>query len=151
MPNERKIGQRIREGLYDVSDMTDTYEVIQLEVQEDQDDSDWWVLDGWRSTPPKPARRTKMADGSVKRDGFYSFDWVITYMSFGMLAYWLDRFLPNGADAASVTVMTYDENDEAVFLQCIINRPELPGDGEPTMGGWMNVRWRFDTGVVITD
>lgn len=149
MAEERKTGQRIREGLHDATDVGTSYEVIQLEVQEDQDDPDWWVLDGWRSTPPRPARRTKFADGSAGKDGFYSFEWVISYMTFGMLAYWLDRFLPDGAEAAPVTVMAYDENDVAVFFQAMINKPSLPGDGQPTFGGWMQVTWKFDTATPI--
>lgn len=149
MPNERKTGQRIREGLHDATDVDASYEVIQLPTQADQDDPDWWVIDGWRSTPAKRARRSKLADGSATRDGFYSFQWVISYKTFDMLAYWNGRFLPDGAEAAPVTVMTYDENDDPIFLQCMINRPDLPGDGDPTFGGWMNVRYVFDFGEVI--
>jgi len=150
MPNERKTDQRIRPGLHPVSDVTSSFAVSGFAVQSDQDDADWWVLDGWRSTPPRPARRVKLTDGSAAKDGFYSFDWVISYMTFGMLAYWLDLLLPDGVEAAEVTAMTYDENDVAVYLQAIINKPSLPGDGEPTFGGWKNVRWAFDSGVIIT-
>lgn len=149
MPNGRNSGQRIRSGLYAAGALTSTYEVSRLAVQSDQPLSIPWGIDSFASRPPIPARITTNADLSRTPDGFYEFDWVTSYHTFGMFGYWVASFLPADVESADVTVMTYDEEDAAMYLQALIHRPH-PGDGMTAVkGGWGDIHWRFTRGVAI--
>jgi len=151
MPNARNTGHRIRSGLQTAAAMTSTYEVESLPVQSDQPDADAWTIAGDGTTPPRPARVIVNADLSVSADGFLEFEWRMSYMSFGMLDYWLTTFLPSGVQDADVTVMTYNERDVAMYVQCKMRKPVFPSaDAQVVPGGWGNVIWRFKKGVEVT-
>lgn len=146
----RSVGHRIRSGTHTVANLTSTYEVSALPVQSDQSPILWQVA-GEGSTVPTPARVVTQADLSRAADGFYSFQWRFSFMTFGMVSYWLTTYLASGVRSADVTVMTYDATNTAVYLQCLINRPEFPSsEAQISPTGWSNVIWRFTRGVIIT-
>jgi len=151
MPTTRATDHRIRSGTQAVVDVTSTYSVTARSKASDQPtDPNFWIIDTLQSTAPKPARVATMLDLSQAADGFYSWQWVISHMTNGMLTLWYTDFLPSGARSGVVTVRTYTDADVSVYLTGVVYRPNLPGDGTPILGGWANVVWRFDRGVVIT-
>lgn len=147
MVNARQTGQRIRSGLQVVANVTSAYAVKSLAVQSDQDDSLPWILAGKLCTWPKPARVVQYMDQSQDADGYYLFQWGFSYMTFGMYSFWRASFLPSGVWSAAVTVMTYDDTDTAVYLQCSINRPTTLTN---EVGGYRDVIFTFSQGVIIT-
>lgn len=150
MPVGRKIGQKIITGTVASSSLTDTYLVTAFPVQSDQNDACPWIIDGSGTTTPTAARISTNADLSRSDDGFYSWAWRMVYMTFGMVNYWNTALLPAGAWSAPVTVLTYDENNLAVYLNATIWRPNFPGpDAQYAPGGWGNVIWRFNAGTII--
>ena len=151
MPTMRLIGHRIRAGTHTVVNITSTYEVTALPVQGDMDTYPIeWLPPDDSSTPPVRARIETAADGTRLSDGFYEFQWRFSYMTFGMLTHWLNTFLPSGAESAAVSVMTYDNTNTAVYLNCTLIRPTLPGDAAPAPGGWRDITFRFTGGTIIT-
>lgn len=149
MPTARKTGHRIRAGLYAAAALTSTYEVRQMAIQSDQPLTAPWGINSRESKPPAPARITSNADKSKSIDGFLNCSLKMSYMTFGMWGYWLDSFLPGNAESSDVTVMVYDEEDVEVYLQGLIYRPR-PGNGMVAVqGGWAEVEWVIERGVVI--
>lgn len=150
MPTGRKTGQKIISGTVASSALTSSYLVTAFPVQADQNDSCPWIIAGDGTTTPTAARISTNADLSRSPDGFYSFAWRMVYMTFGMTSYWINTLLPGGVWSAPVTVLTYDENDLAVYLQATLWRPNYPGsDAQYMPGGWGNVIWRFNAGTII--
>lgn len=151
MATARLTGHRIRSGTQTVGNVTSTYAVTAFPIQTDMTHGElWYAPDAQGTTIPKRARRSLMADGSARRDGFYEWQWRFRYWTHDMLAYFLTNYLSSGAQSALVTVMTYDETDTAVYLTCTVYRPELPGDGEAVPGGWKDVIIHFRGGEIIT-
>lgn len=147
----RLTGHRIRSGLQVVGSVTSSYAIENFAKQSDQFDVAAWTIAGEGTTPPQPARVSNNADGSKSDDGFYSWVWRMSYMSFGMMSYFLTQTGLTSARTADVTVMTYNELDVAVYLQCKITRPLMPGpDAQYAIAGYQNVLWRFSNGVIIT-
>lgn len=150
MPVARSTGWRIASGHISAAALTSAYEVTALPVQSDQDFSTPWTLASRLCQTPTPARVTTNADLSRSPDGFYSWRWGLTYMSFGMTDYWNSTFLPGGAWSAPVTLMDYDENNQAVFYQATLWRPNYPSDkAQYITGGWANVIYDINRGVQI--
>mgnify|MGYP000193221880 CR=1 FL=1 len=150
-PTQRATAHRMRPGTHPAANVTSpTYDVAGFPEQADQDaEVQQWVFDTLKSTPPK-RRVVEYADGSAGEDGDWQFELVISYLSLLMLKYLLDTFLPGGAQSGLVTVMTYTDTDTAIFVQCALIRPNLPGDGEAVYGGWRDVVLRFKKGTVVT-
>ena len=150
MPVARAEGWRLRSGTHAASDVSSTYNVVDFTVQADQSHAIPWTIDSAGTTPPKHKRIVQNADESWAADGFAEWSWRMSYMTNGMLSFWLAAFLPAGVKSAAITAMTYDETDTAVFYQALIKRPEFPGpDAQYASGGWGNVIWRFARGVQI--
>jgi hypothetical protein len=150
MPVARLEGHRLRAGTHAASALTSTYNVEDFPVQSDQNDACPWTIDGAGTTPPKPARIVTNGDLSRSPDGEYTWQWRMSYMTNGMLSYWLATFLPGGVESANVTVMTYDKTDTAMFLTAKLWLSDFPGpDAQYANGGWGNVIWRFVAGVQI--
>lgn len=150
-PNQRATGHRMRPGTHPAANVTSpTYDVSEFPEQLDQDrEVQQWVFDTLRSVPPH-RRVVVLGDNSASEDGFYEFEMVFSYLSNLMLKYLLDTFLPSGARSGLVTVMTYTDTDTAIFVQCTLLRPNLPGDGEAVFGGWQNVILKFTGGTVVS-
>lgn len=146
MPTARLTAQRIRSGTQAVVDVTTAYAVTARTVQSDQDIIPW-ALAASLTTAPRRARASVMADESAYEDGTYRFQWGVSIMTHLMYKVWCDDFLPSGAARANVTVMTYDEYDVAVYLQCKIIRPTSLNR---VIGGYRDVIWEFAGGVIIT-
>jgi hypothetical protein len=150
MPAGRAEGWRIRAGTHAASDLTSTYNVVDFALQSDQSHATPWTIDSAGTTPPKHKRVVQNADESWSPDGTVEWAWRMGYMTNGMLSYWLATLLPAGVYSATVTAMTYDATDNAVFYQALIKRPDFPGpDAQYAIGGWGNVIWRFAGGVQI--
>lgn len=145
----RKTGHRIKAGTTTVVLLTSTYAITAFPMQSDQPDDALWELAGDPKAIPTPARISSNADGSKSADGFYTFEFRFSYMTFLMVKYWLDTFLAGGVQSAAVTVMAYDETDTAVFLTALLLKPNL-SEATKFTGGYTNVVWRFVLGVVIT-
>lgn len=151
MPIARLTGHRIRTGTQIVADVTSTYAITAFPAQTDMTGGVlWYAPDARGTTIPRRARRSLLADGTARRDGFYEWQWKFTYWTHDMLGYFLTTYLSSGVQSALATVMAYDETDTAMYLTCTVYRPELPGDGEAVIGGWKDVIIRFRGGAVIT-
>lgn len=154
MPTARLVDHRIRAGTYGVSDITSGYAVTALAVQTDMHPAGltWvdWLPPTKASMPPRRLRFSENADGSISADGPYVFEWRFSYWTMDMLTLWRTTFLPSGVESAAVSVMTYTEEDIAVYLNCTLKNSHFPGDGEAEAGGWKNLIWRFSQGTIIT-
>lgn len=150
MPVPRLEVHRIRLGTHAVGSVTSTYEVREIALQSDQDPyATPWLVRGRDSNPVIRARSSDVADLTKVEDGFYQFTWSFSYFTFGMVAYWNGTLL-GGAVSPAVTVMTYDQNNVAVYLTCTASALRFPRDGESHPGGWKNVRMEFVGGTIIT-
>jgi len=144
----RATGWRLRSGIWQPADVTDSYAVYSFPIQNDQSFIRW-EINGDGSNPLAPARIVSTGDLMRSADGFYTFSWLMDYLTFGMLDYMLDTFLPGGVESAEVTAMTYDDLNAAQFVQCIIHRPR-PGSGmQYAPAGWAAVNWQFERGVIV--
>lgn len=137
-------GHRIRSGTHAVVDLTSTYEVRLLATQTDQDAGARW---GVNSTIAIPARLRTAISGKVVADGYYTFQWTFTGMTFDMFDYFCDQFLPSNVWSAAVTVMQYDRGNDAQYFTATILRPASP----PIITiGYQNVTFDFIKGTIIT-
>ena len=150
-PVESLTAHRMRAGHHPAANVTSpTYDFASFPEQTDQDaEIERWAFDTTRSVPPH-RRVVQYADDSAGEDGEYEFELVIDYLSKLMLKYIHDTFFAGGARSAPMTVMTYTDTDQPIFVQCTWLRPTLPGDGEATFGGWRGVKFRFIGGAVVT-
>lgn len=153
MVDARLEGQRFRLGTWTVSDLTATYELrneTSFPIQTDQDAFVTpWLVRTRDTTPPTRARSVEAMDGTTIEDGFYQFQWSFSYWTFDMAKYWNATKL-GGAKTVTATVMTYDANNEAIYLVCKTSKLVFPRDGQPWPGGYRDVIVRFTRGVVIT-
>ncbi len=150
MPVSRSTGQRIAAGTLTAASLTSAYAITSLPVQSDQDYSTPWVVDGSLCTTPTPARVTSNGDLSRSPDGFTAWRIGFTYMSFGMTDYWNDTFLPGSVWSAPITIMDYDENNQAVFYTATLYRNNYPSDkAQYIVGGWGRVIFDIEAGTQI--
>lgn len=150
MPVARAEGWRLRSGTHTAANLTSTYNVVDFAMQSDQSHAIPWTIDSAGTTPPKPARIVTNADLSRSADGFYGWQWRISYMTNLMVSYWLTDFLPGGVQSASITALTYNETDAVTYWTATLWKPEFPSsDAQYAAGGWGNVIWRFTRGVQI--
>lgn len=150
MPTARGTGQRIAAGTLSAAALTNAYDITALPVQSDQDFSCPWILSASLCTTPTPARVTTNGDLSRSADGFTSWRIGFTYMTFGMTSYWNDTFLPGGVWSAPITIMDYDEDNQAVFYQATIYRPNYPSDkAQYITGGWARVTYDIAKGTQV--
>lgn len=67
-----------------------------------------------------------------------------------MFEYWNDTLLPGGAWSAPVTVMDYDDSNQAIYYTATIWRPAAPSDKAGYItGGWSPVIYDITRGVQI--
>jgi len=138
----------LRSGLWQPADVDEGYAVYNFPIQSDQSYVRW-EINGDGSTPLTPARIVSTGDLMRSADGFYKFSWLMDYLTFGMLDYMLDTFLPDGAESGEVTAMTHDDLNVARFVQCIIHRPRPASEMQYAPAGWARVNWQFERGVVV--
>lgn len=152
MPVGRQTGHRLRSGLWLPTDVDSSYAVSALPVQTDMGLLPLWGINAQESDPPKYARITTNADLSQSGDGFLTFSWVFSFMTFLMLDAWFDSFLPSGIQSAPVTVMTYDETEVARFIQATLLRTVFPSqEARAVPSGWGGVKWTFVLGTEVFD
>ena len=153
MPTARLEGHRIRLGTHTVAALTSSYALSNetaFPLQTDQDPfATPWIVRGRETLPPARARSVEALDNTTIEDGFWLFQWSFSYFTFDMLKYWNGTLL-GGAASAAVTVMTYDQNDEAVYLTCKTSKIAIPRDAAYHPGGWRDVTVKFREGTVIT-
>lgn len=152
MPTSRATDHRILSGTHPTSDFSGTTGAVKsrTKASDQPTDPNFWIIDTLQSTAPRAARTTTMLDLSADDDGYYSWQWVMSVMTSGMLTLWYADFLPSGAASGLVTVRTYTDADVSVYLTATIYRPVFPQDGQRILGAYANVIWRFDGGTVIT-
>lgn len=148
----RGTDHRLRSGTQAVVDVTTTYAISAITVPSDGlADADFYVVNGELSIPIQPTRISGSADGSEGDDGPVKFDWVFDYFSMDMATNFLTAAGLLTTRSAPVTVMTYDELNNAKFVQCTIHRPLLPGpDAQYWRDGYNKIRFRFTNGIIIT-
>lgn len=150
MPVARLEGWRVRAGTHAASALTSTYNVQDFPIQSDQNDASPWDIDSLGTTPPKYDRIVTNGDKSRSPDGFANWQWRMSYMTNGMLSYWLATLLPGEAESAEITALTYTATDAATYWTALISKPEFPSaDAQVAIGGWNNVIWRFTRAVQI--
>lgn len=144
----RHTDQRIRATWVTQAALTSSYAVSAIPTQTDQDiDQMPWVLDGRLHVPVRYQRYAMTADQRYTEDGGLIGQWGFSFMSFGMLNYWLATLLA-GLVSGPVTIMDYDNTETVKYVQCYMHKPLLPGDGEWTPAGWKNVIWKWTGGVI---
>lgn len=100
---------------------------------------------------PQLSQYTTNLDGSMRGDGFYSVTWTFAYWTFSMHLLVLQQFFSSGAAySAAVSLMTYDQNNVAVYLTATCDQPRAGVHMEPEVGGWKNVKLVFHDGAIIT-
>lgn len=150
MPTARSTGQRIAAGTLTAAALTDAYAITALPVQSDQGLGVPWILSAGLCATPTPARVTTNADLSRSPDGFYSWKIGFRYMTFDMTDYWNDTFLPGGVWSAPITIMDYNETNQAMFFTATIWRPNYPSDKAGYItGGWSPVIYDITAGTQI--
>lgn len=150
MVTARLTAQRIASGTISASSLTSAYAITALPVQSDMDSSTPWILAASLCTTPTPARITTNADQSRSADGLTTWRIGFSFMTFGATDYWNDTFLPGGVWSAPITIMDYDENNQSVFYQATLYRPNYPSDkAQYITGGWARVIYDVAAGVQI--
>lgn len=150
MPTARSTGQRIAAGTLTASALTTTYLITALPVQSDMDSSTPWILSAALCQTPTPARVVTNADLSRSADGFYSWQIGFDYMTLGATDYWNSTFIPGEAWSAPITIMDYNENNEAMFFNALIWKPNYPSDkAQYIVGGWAKVIYSITRGTQI--
>lgn len=151
MATARLTGHRIRAGTQIVANVTTAYAITAFPAQTDMVNGEQWLAPVAQGTTiPKRARISRLADGTARADGFYTWQWKFSYWTHDMLSYFLTTYLGSGVESALCTVMAYDNTDTAVYLTATVYRPQLPGDGDAVVGGWRDVIIRFSGGAIIT-
>lgn len=79
-------------------------------------------------------------------DGFRIWQWVFSYWTNGMLAYFKTTY-PHGS---TVTVGDYDDENHALYLTAVLLHPRPETHMESDEGGWKTVRIRFIKGRIIS-
>jgi hypothetical protein len=155
VPSARNDDPRLRSGIYGSSGITSAYAVSAWTVASDQKQNGVIVapwIGPYQMIPPRRARVTIAADGTAREDGFYSgifgpFD----YWTFGQMSYFTSTYLSGGVLSALVSMMVWDENDSALYLNATIYRPIINSqfrDMEPAPGGWQNIGIRYGFGEI---
>lgn len=150
MPTPRNDGQRLRFGTYTSTDITSGYAIKSWANQTDQ------IVDNqvdvpWagpvKCLPPQRARIVIAADGTASEDG-----WLkgvlgkFSYWTFDMTGYVMTTIFPSGARSSLVSMMLFDEDDDAVYVNATMYRPIAGQDYRPVYGGWEDINLRYDFG-----
>ena len=147
----RKTNHEIRAGTWPVSSMGSAYRIRSLAMASDQNFALPWVLSGRLTLPPEYADIPENVDMSRQGIGFLEGQLGFSFMSFGMYKAWNTAHLPNGAKWALVTIGTYDENDELVYLNCTLWRPSALREGTKYgVAGYEEVIFKYVAGTIIT-
>ena len=148
MPTARSENWRIATGLQTYAAMGAVSNLTAWALQSDQDFSTPWTISHFKSKPiTYPREGVLMLDSSRSSDGLLRFSWVFSYKTNGMLAYFFTQAGLNWYTAPSsiVTVNTYDKAGNPQIVQGQIGLPTL---GESQVGGWLNVEYPFEGGVI---
>ncbi len=150
----RKTGQRIRAGTLAAASVTSAYEVQVIPFTSDMDLLPLWTIDAKKSHVLLPARLTINEDGTSNYDGPIVGLWSFGLMTFGMVSYWLSTFMSGivftgGILSSPVTIMAYDELDNALFIQCTMTAPDFT-KLETGVGSFLDVPWTFTNGVIVS-
>lgn len=113
-------GHRIITGHVSVATLLAAASIVKdFPLQSDQDAGARW---GVNSIPPEPAKLKQVLSRKIVTDGYRTFSWEFTGMTYLMKKYWHDQFMASTAYSGNVTVLTYNEYDIAVYLQCVMQR-----------------------------
>lgn len=150
----RNDDHRLRAGTYTSTGITSTYCIRDFPVQSDQtvDNQTAYPWAGpFQCLPPERARVVMTADGGQARDGFWrGILGPFSFWTFGMMSYVLSQIFPAGIDQALVSMMLYDATETAVYLNATLHRPIVGQDFEPEIGGWKNIRLRYEAGSITS-
>lgn len=150
MPTPRNDDHRLRLGTYTGTDITSTYAIKSWANQTDQ------IVDNqvdvpWagpvKCLPPQRARITIAADGTASEDG-----WLkgilgpFSYWTMDMNGYFLTTIFPAGVRFSLVSMMLFDEKDDAVYVNATMYRPVAGQDYKAVYGGWESINLRYDVG-----
>lgn len=150
----RNDDHRLRAGTYTSASITPTYAIINWAVQSDQ------VIDNqtaipwagpFQSIPPEYARIAIAADLSARQDGYlHGVLGLFRFWTFGMMSYLISQIFPAGIYSAAVSMMLYDATETAVYLNATMHRPVIGQDFEPEIGGWKNIKLRYEAGSITS-
>ena len=142
---------RIRPGTFTSGSITATYSITAWTVQSDQM-QDNQVIVPWlapfQAIPPEFARIAQNADGSVREDGFLHGVLPFPYWTFGQMNYLISTYFSGGVYSALVSMLVYDRNDAAMYLNATLFLPVVGQDMDPEIGGYKNIKLRYGIGVV---
>lgn len=157
MARRRLTGHRLRPGLYTSGSITAAYAITAWTVQADQKtaagDTAWpWVAPR-QALPAQRARISIMLDRSARGDGPLKGELVFSGWTFGQMSYVVTTFYPAAILSCNASGMFYDETDTAYYLNMTLYKPvnnDQFHDFDPVAGGYENIHWRYDAGVVVS-
>lgn len=144
----RNENHAIQAGHVTVGSFTSSHIIKNFPLQTNQTVIPWTVPILSGDMYPTPAEFQTALSGKVSVNGFYRFSWTFSLFSTEMYSYWLTTFLPSSVWSANVTVRTYTETDTAIYLQCLLQKPQAVS---PDKGSVIeNLKFNFVHGVIIT-
>lgn len=146
MPTKRNNDFKIRAGLH--TSLSDTYLISALPIQTDMGRAKWSAPQADGTTEPQSVELVDVMNGDVLPNGETVFQWTFSYWTFGQYKYWCDTFLPNKAYSADVTVVVFNDFDEEVTYQAVMQHRYLE-DRAKAVGGFANVMFRFVDAVEV--
>lgn len=148
MPSYPNLGHKLAAGTLDVAGMAAVDPIINWARVTGQI-HDWFAPA--QQTPPEPPVYIETLDGGIREHGYDRLEWRFSKWDFAQVEYLYDTFLASGVQTAPVTILTYDEVDTAVYLNCILHRPTITKGTLIDQGGFLyDVILRFRGGVIIT-
>lgn len=131
-----------------------TYNIEAFALQSDQLNPGlaWFPPQRKGTLRPRPARIVTMADLSRRADGLWEFTWSMPPMTPGQFAYVItNQFSSGSVWSAPATVQTWDDNINGYqAFQCTANRP-VPGEDFDILDGmYIDVKYHFTAGTIIT-
>ena len=144
---------RIRLGTFTSSGITSAYSITNWTVQADQQQDNQTVLPWlapFQPIPPEYARIAQNADGTMRPDGFLHGVLPFVYWTFGQMNYLITTYFSGGVYSSLVSMLVYDRNDAAMYLNATLHLPVVGQDMDAEVGGYKNIKLRYDFGVITS-
>lgn len=154
MTTTRHDDHRLRAGTFTSAGITSTYAILNWTAQADQLQDNQTVIPWagpFQCLPPEYARVAGAADLTQRPDGFlHGVLGPFSYWTFGMMNYLITTVFPASVYYAAVSMMLYDITDTAIYVNATMARPVIGQDFEPEIGGWKNIKLRYEMGSLTS-
>lgn len=150
MPSTRNSDQKLVYGTQSAAYMDASVDPIEdWAAVSDQDATTSWRGPS-RVEGPERAEGFAGLDGKRALHGYWQGVWEWDYMTIGQVSYIIQTAL-NGEESPDCTIQDYDDENNAIYFNCIVHRPRLL-DGTLTKMGTDRYRVRlvWEMGTEIT-